>query len=87
MTKEINQQANLGLCAFCGHHAVKTVYKDKLFGKGENAIVIENLPLQQCGHCGESYYEPETSQLLDEILGHPEKQPVIRQVNVISLAA
>lgn len=87
MTNEINHQQNLGLCAFCGHLSVKTVYKDKLFGKGENAIVIENLPLQQCGNCGESYYAPETSQLIDEILDHPEKQSVIRQVKVISLAA
>ena len=87
MTNEINHQQNLGLCAFCGHLAAKTVYKDKLFGKGINAIVIENLPLQQCGNCGETYYEPETSRLIDEVLGHPEKLSVIRQVNVVSLAA
>jgi len=84
MTSETN---NLELCAFCGQLGVKTVYKDKLFGKGEQAVVIENLPLNQCTVCGESYYEPETSQLIDQILGHPEKQSVIRQVNVISLAA
>lgn len=81
-------QANIPKpCAFCGQLAVRTVHKDKLFGKGLNAVVIENLPLQQCRNCGESYYDPETSELIDLILVHPEKQPVTRQVNVVSLAA
>ncbi len=87
MTNEMNNHHDSETCAFCGQLAVKTVHKDKLFGKGMNAIVIENLPLKQCTACGESYYEPETSQLIDQLLSHPEKQSVIRQVNVVSLAA
>ncbi|MEK7831433.1 MAG: type II toxin-antitoxin system MqsA family antitoxin [Acidobacteriota bacterium] len=84
MTNEMN---NFELCAFCGKLAVKTAHKDKLFGRGEQAVVIENLPLKQCAACGESYYEPETSQMIDQLLSHPERQAVIRQVNVVSLAA
>ena len=34
-------------CAFCGTIGVKTIYKTKLFGKGENALVIE---LRKRGH-------------------------------------
>jgi YgiT-type zinc finger domain-containing protein len=78
---------NSDLCAFCGLPQVKTVLKDKLFGKGEKAVVIENLPVRQCGNCGESYYDPEISQLIDEVLAHPERQQVKRQVKVVSLAA
>ena len=74
-------------CAFCGTLGVKTVYKTKLFGKGENAIVIENVPVRHCDNCGESYYDPEVSQMLDDILAHPEKQAVTRQISVVSLAA
>ena len=74
-------------CAFCGAPNVKTVHKNKLFGKGEQAVVIEDVPLRQCGDCGESYYDPDVSQLIDSILTHPEKYRVTRQVNVVSLAA
>lgn len=87
MTNEVNNQGNFELCAFCGAPEVKTVHKDKLFGKGDKAVVIENLSIRQCGNCGESYYEPEISRLIDEILAHPEKRAVIRHVNVVSLAA
>jgi YgiT-type zinc finger domain-containing protein len=87
MTNKVNNQQTPELCAFCGSPQIKTVHKDKLFGKGEKAVVIENLPVQQCGNCGESYYDPEISLLIDEILAHPEKQQVKRQVNVVSLAA
>jgi YgiT-type zinc finger domain-containing protein len=33
----------------------QTVYKDKFFGKSENAVIIENLPMRHCETCGESY--------------------------------
>lgn len=74
-------------CAFCGTAGVKTNYKTKLFGKGESAVVIENVPLQHCDNCGESYYDPDVSRMIDDILTHPEKQSVTRQISVISLAA
>ena len=62
MTNKVNNQQEPEPCAFCGSPQVKTIYKDKLFGKGEKAVVIENLPVRQCGNCGESYYDPEISQ-------------------------
>ena len=75
------------LCAFCGTLGAKTSYKTKLFGKGDNAIVIENVPVRHCDNCGESYYDPEVSQMIDDILAHPDKQTVTRQISVVSLAA
>ena len=75
------------ICIFCGTIGTKTIYKTKLFGKGENALVIENVPVQNCDTCGESYYDPDVSQMIDDILTHPEKQAVTRQISVVSLAA
>jgi YgiT-type zinc finger domain-containing protein len=87
MTEEVKNNLNLDLCAFCGAPGVKTVYKDKLFGKSENAVIIENLPVRHCETCGESYYDPEVSRLIDEILAHPGERAIRRQINVVSLAA
>lgn len=87
MIEQMKSEPNPDLCAFCGTAGVRTVYKTKLFGKGEQALIIEDLPLRQCPTCGESYYDPETSRLIDDILAHPEKHTVKRQVSVASLAA
>jgi YgiT-type zinc finger domain-containing protein len=74
-------------CAFCGTPGVKPIHKTKLFGKGENVLVIENVPVRHCDTCSESYYDPEVSQMIDDLLAHPEKHSVTRQINVVSLAA
>jgi YgiT-type zinc finger domain-containing protein len=87
MTEPINTNLELEPCAFCGALGVKTVYKDKLFGKGVKAVIIENLPVRRCDTCGESYYDPVISRLIDEILAQPEKHTVTRPVSVASLAA
>jgi len=87
MTEEVKNNLNADLCAFCGAPGVRTIYKDKLFGKSDNAVIIENLPVRHCETCGESYYDPEISRLIDEILAHPEARAITRQINVVSLAA
>jgi YgiT-type zinc finger domain-containing protein len=69
--ERIREKSGLNLCGFCGAPGVQTAYKDKLFGKSENAVIIENLPVRHCDTCGESYYDPEASRLIDEILAHP----------------
>jgi YgiT-type zinc finger domain-containing protein len=86
-SERIREKSGLNLCGFCGAPGVKTVYKDKLFGKSENAVIIENLPMSNCEVCGENYYDPEVSRLIDEILAHPGERAIRRQINVVSLAA
>ncbi len=87
MTERVNTKLGTEQCAFCGAPGVKTIHKDKLFGKGLKAVIIENLPVRHCNTCGESYYEPVISRLIDEILAQPEKHTVTRPVSVASLAA
>ena len=86
-SKRIREKSALDLCCFCGAPGLKTVHKDKLFGKSENAVIIENLPVRHCETCSESYYDPEISRLIDNILAHPEERAITRQINVVSLAA
>ena len=87
MTEEVKNNLNPDLCAFCGAPDLKTVYKDKLFGKGENAFIIENLFVRHCESCDGSYYDPVVSMLIDEILAHPGEYAFRPQINVVSLAA
>jgi YgiT-type zinc finger domain-containing protein len=87
MTKREAQNSILDQCVFCGAYKVVTIYRDKLFGAGANAVIIENLPILRCEACGESRYDPEVSELIDEIIAHPEKHAVKRAVNIASLLA
>ncbi len=85
MTKRTAQNSILDQCVFCGAYKVVTIYRDKLFGEGANAVIIENLPILRCEACGESRYDPEIADLIDAIIAHPEKYSTKRQVNVATL--
>jgi len=45
MTEQEQERAE---CVNCGKNAVQTVWRDKLFGQGEDAVLIERVPLQRC---------------------------------------
>lgn len=51
-------------CASCGHRGVQMRYVTRSFGRGSSLMVIENIPIWSCPHCGESYF---TAQTLHEI--------------------
>ena len=52
------------LCASCGQPGVRLRKVTRSFGRGPSLLVIEDIPLWTCSHCGESYF---TAQTLHEI--------------------
>ena len=52
------------LCASCGQPGVHLRKVTRSFGRGPSLLVIEDIPLWTCPHCGESYF---TAQTLHEI--------------------
>jgi YgiT-type zinc finger domain-containing protein len=40
------------------------------YGKGEDLLVIENVPVVSCPHCGESYLSAETLHEIERIKLH-----------------
>ena len=52
------------LCASCGQPGVRLRKVTRSFGRGPSLLVIEDIPLWTCPHCGESYF---TAQTLHEI--------------------
>jgi len=51
-------------CASCGKPGVQVRQVTRSFGRGGSLLVIEEIPLWTCPHCGESYF---TAQTLHEI--------------------
>lgn len=55
------------VCDYCGRDGVKTRKITRTYGKNDNLLVIENIPLMVCPHCGESYFTAETLHEIERI--------------------
>lgn len=54
-------------CDICGKGGVRIRKVTRTYGKGKNLLVIENVPVVTCPHCGESYLEANTLHEIERI--------------------
>ena len=54
-------------CANCGSDRVQLKYVTRSYGKGEELLVIENIPMWSCPSCGESYFTAQTMHEIERI--------------------
>ena len=59
-------------CDICGKEGVRLRKVSETYGKGEDLLVIEDVPMFSCPHCGESYFTAETLHEIENIktFGH-----------------
>ena len=74
------------MCDICGSEAARIRRISRTYGKGENLLVIENIPLVSCPHCGESYFTADTLHEIERIKLHRRSMAVERPVEVASFA-
>lgn len=55
------------MCANCGRHGVEMRKVTRSFGRGPSLLVIENIPVLSCPHCGESYFTAQTMHEIERI--------------------
>ncbi|MEK7793126.1 MAG: type II toxin-antitoxin system MqsA family antitoxin [Candidatus Hydrogenedentota bacterium] len=55
------------LCSMCGKAGVRNRLLTKSYGKGDSLIVIEDVPVSTCSHCGESYMTTQTLRKIEDI--------------------
>ncbi len=70
------------VCDICGKEGARIRRVAKTYGKGKEILVIENVPVVTCPHCGESYLEAE----IERIKLHKRSFAVIREVPVAKFA-
>ena len=58
------------ICDICGNEAASIHYVTRSYGKGDNLLVIENVPVIRCSHCGERYLTAETLHEIERIKLH-----------------
>ena len=74
-----NMSNSSDVCINCGNATVTEVRRDELFGSGARAVIIENIPMRKCLHCGIVYLEPKVSRMIDEICAHPEQYSSVKE--------
>lgn len=74
------------VCDLCGKEGARIRRVARSYGKGERLLVIENVPVISCPHCGESYLTAETLHELERIKLHRQEFAVERRVAVAEFA-
>ena len=70
------------ICDICGKQGAKVRHVSRSFGKGAELLVIENVPVVSCPHCGESYLTAETLHEIERIKLHRKTMTESRRVAV-----
>jgi YgiT-type zinc finger domain-containing protein len=58
------------ICAICGKSGARLRHVTRSYGKGDSLLIIENIPIIRCPHCGESYLTAETLHEIERIKKH-----------------
>ena len=74
------------LCDVCGIGGARLIHVTKSYGKAESLLVIENVPVVSCPHCGESYLTARTVREIERIKRNRTDIAVERRVPVAVFA-
>jgi len=74
------------ICDICGQKNARVRHVTRSYGKGKNLLVIENIPVISCSHCGESYLTAETLHEIERIRHHRQDFAKERPVPVAAFA-
>ena len=74
-------------CDICNNEGVHIRNVTRTYGKGEELLLIENVPIISCPHCGESYMSAETLHQIEKIKLNRKNLAVARFIDVVSLSA
>ena len=89
MTKkkvESENKSEFLICGICGHQAARLIKRPQVLGKGAAMIVIEDVPVIACRHCGESYMTAGTMHRLDQVRRGQDLLPERYQIPVAAFA-
>lgn len=68
------------ICDNCGSQKARVKHVTRSYGKGDDLLIIENVPVVSCPDCGESYMTAETLHEIERIKLHrksfAEERPV-----------
>jgi len=82
----MNTKTETTICDNCGKSGARIIHVSRSYGKGLGLLVIENVPVISCPHCGESYLTASTLREIDNIKRNRSTVASTRPVPVAALA-
>ncbi|MGI9165686.1 MAG: type II toxin-antitoxin system MqsA family antitoxin [Pyrinomonadaceae bacterium] len=73
-------------CDICGKRGAQIRYVTRSYGRGARLLLIEDIPMISCPHCGENYFTAETLHEIERIKVHRSSLASKRQVAVVVFA-
>jgi YgiT-type zinc finger domain-containing protein len=73
-------------CDICGKKGARIRRVTRSYGKGKNLLVVEDVPVVSCSHCGESYLTADTLHEIERIKMHRQDFAAKRKVPVANFA-
>jgi len=70
------------ICDICGQEGAQVRRVTRSYGNGPDLLIIENVPVVTCPHCGESYLTAETLHEIERIKLHRQSFAKERSVPV-----
>jgi len=64
------ETVNSLICDNCGKKRAKVRHVTRSYGKGQDLLIIENVPIISCPNCGEHYLTSETLHEIERIKLH-----------------
>ena len=71
-------------CDICGRTGVRIRKTTRTYGKGRELLVVENVPVMSCPHCGESYLAADTLHEIERLKHHRRGLAIKRSVEVVN---
>ena len=85
MSNKVEESAET-VCDVCGKAGARIRYVTRSYGKGPSLLVIENVPVVSCPHCGASYLTAQTLHEIERIKSQRAEFAVERPVPVAVFA-
>ena len=74
------------VCDVCGQAGARMRRVTRSYGKGETLLIIEDVPVVSCPHCGTSYLTAQTLHEIDRLKRHRHELASERPVAVVAFA-
>ena len=73
-------------CDICGNEGARIRHVTRSYGKAENILIIENVPIIMCSYCGESYLTADTLHEIQRIKLHKSNLAKKRSIPVAAFS-
>jgi len=74
------------VCDVCGFAEARIRYASRTYGKGQDLLIIENVPVVSCPSCDTSYLTSSTLKKIDHIKRARKRVAVTKLVEVASFS-